>query len=373
VLRVVHLVDNLRAGGTELHVLKLTRALRARGIDVRLVLIGESGILEQEYAGDGVTVEKQRVGSFQSMGLPSRLRAIARAVFASRPHVVHAHDRYSNLVAALLPRPANHCPLFIASQRWGMPSSVGWRIASRVSFARADLITANGTGTLDIARSLALHPSKVVAVPNFLENECFPDGPARSARAKALRESLPVPISSATVLLGSVGRLEKVKRVDWQLRLTRRLLDDGHDVGLIVVGEGSERARLEALKSQLALESRVFFLGHLPRLPLPHAAFDVALLTSSSEGTPNSIVESMACGVPCVATNVGGVSGVVQDGTTGLLVDVGDESAMLAAASRLVTDDSLRESFGRNARGIAKTRWHEAVVVPQLLSLYAAR
>lgn len=365
-MRVVQLIDSLHLGGTELHVLKLVRALRERGVPVRVVHIGADGPLRADYAAMGITVEPCRVGPFRSLQLPSQLRRLRRVLDAEGTTVVHAHDRYSNLAAALLPVTGRRWRLLV-SQRWGRPESAGWRLASRIAFGRADLVTANGEGTAAIARTFV--PSgrvSVVSVPNFLERSCF----APVDRA-ALRSRLVPGLPAHAPLLGYVGRLEPLKRVDWLIDALAHVRAAGFDARLLVVGDGSELSRLRERAAAAAVAAHVTFAGALPRLPLPHPAFDVQLLASSTEGVPNALVEGMAAGRPIVATAVGGVPSLLDGGRAGRLVKAVDPVGFRAAVLDLLENGEAAAALGATAADLARERWHEDVIVPALLALYA--
>ena len=142
-------------------------------------------------------------------------------------------------------------------------------------------------------------------------------------------------------LLAFAGRLGPAKALDVALRALARV--DG--VGLVLAGDGPERARLEALAGELGLSGRVRFAGPLPRedvLGLFRAA-DAALLSSAWENFPHSVVEALAVGTPVISTAVGGVAEVVQDGVNGLLVPAGDVERLAQAIERLTGDRELRE------------------------------
>ena len=117
------------------------------------------------------------------------------------------------------------------------------------------------------------------------------------------------------------------------------------DVALLIAGDGDERAPLERRAAELGLGERVRFLGPQPRervVELFRAA-DATILSSSWENFPHTVVEALSAGTPVLATRVGGVAEVVQDGVNGLLVDAGDSAALAASIRRYFDDDVLRE------------------------------
>ena len=141
--------------------------------------------------------------------------------------------------------------------------------------------------------------------------------------------------------LAFAGRLTRQKA----LEVAFDALVRNEDVSLVLAGEGDERGALERLAGKLGLGERVRFLGAQPRervLELFRAA-DAALLSSSWENFPHTVVEALAVGTPVLATATGGVAEVVEDGGNGLLVPPGDAEALAEAVRRFFADAELRE------------------------------
>jgi glycosyltransferase involved in cell wall biosynthesis len=136
------------------------------------------------------------------------------------------------------------------------------------------------------------------------------------------------------------GRLTPAK----DLGVLLRALAEVPEATLTLVGDGAERAPLEALAAQLGLERRVRFLGARPRAEVLGlmAAADAVVLTSAWENFPHGLVEALAMGTPVVATRVGGVPEIVADGENGLLAEPGNPQAFAAAVDRVLGDDELR-------------------------------
>jgi glycosyltransferase involved in cell wall biosynthesis len=148
---------------------------------------------------------------------------------------------------------------------------------------------------------------------------------------------------------------DPVKRHDLFLRMAARLLPCFPDLQFVLIGDGPLRPNLERLAQQLGIENRVTFLGDRRDVPAVLASLDISVMPSASESLSNVILESMAAGVPVVATRVGGNLELVQDGETGFMVPPGDdpsadEMRFAAAVGKLVTQPELRQKFGSNAR-----------------------
>ena len=138
-------------------------------------------------------------------------------------------------------------------------------------------------------------------------------------------------------------------------------------VSAIIVGDGPQRAELEAQARDMKC---VEFRGALSDLVPVYQEADVLVLTSDFEGTPNVVMEAMACGLPVVSTAVGGVTEIVRAEETGLLVQAEDESALTKAVLRLVDDASQREAFGAKARETIQRERSLDSLAQHLESLY---
>jgi glycosyltransferase involved in cell wall biosynthesis len=128
-------------------------------------------------------------------------------------------------------------------------------------------------------------------------------------------------------------------------------------VHFVLVGDGPLRSALEALVEQLGLRDRVTFLGDRHDIPAVLAALDISVSSSSSESLSNVIMESMAAGIPVVASNVGGNPELVENGKTGFLFCSGDEEQFAAALETLVAQPELRKQFGSVARERAQAEY----------------
>ena len=143
------------------------------------------------------------------------------------------------------------------------------------------------------------------------------------------------------------------------LRAFRLIQDTFPDASLIVVGEGSEREHLQYLSQELHLRN-VEFTGSIKpdKMPAYYDRADVYLNSPSIDNMPNSVIEAFACGLPVVSTNAGGIPYIVDDGRTGLLVDIDDHEALARAALRLFREGNFAAEIIKNAHlEVQKYSW----------------
>ena len=211
------------------------------------------------------------------------------------------------------------------------------RVVRDLSLRRAAAVICPSSYLRELAIRWGIPPDRIHVVPN--PTPPVPELPARGELRRRLG------LTGAT--LAFAGRLTAQKSLDVALDALAPL----QEVRLVIAGDGPERAALEARAAALGLGGRVQFVGTQPRervLELLHAA-DAALLPSSWENFPHSVVEALGVGTPVVATAVGGVAEVVRDGENGLLVPRGDPASLGAAVERLVREPGLQESLRRGA------------------------
>lgn len=172
------------------------------------------------------------------------------------------------------------------------------------------------------------------------------------------------------LVIGHVGRLSDVKNQGMMIRVFNQFKDSFPNSKLELVGDGPNRAQLEALTQELGLEEQVIFLGYRSDIPDLVAQFDWFCLSSLSEGLPLVIIEAMAAKCPIVSTNVGGLAEIVKHGINGYLVPSQDEEAMLNRWLELAQSSENRTNFGAMGQQLATKEFGLSKMVDQYEELY---
>ncbi len=204
------------------------------------------------------------------------------------------------------------------------------------------------------------HPIEVVY--NFVNCEVFKKSTDLELRRKFAADD--------EGLLIHISNFRPLKRVDDVIDLFARLRHT-HKAKLLMVGDGPDRPKAEWLAEVKEVAGDVHFLGKRNDMDRLLSVSDVLALPSELESFGLVALEAMASEVPVIATRVGGVSEVVDDGADGFLLDVGDTEAMAAAASRLLQDDDLRVRMGKAGREHAKRNFCHDRIVGQYIDLYS--
>ena len=268
--------------------------------------------------------------------------------------IVHAHKFGSNVWGALLAPRMGAKVLIAHEQTWswqGQPLRrrldrhlVARRADAFVAVSREDQRRMSEIEKVPPAKTRLIH-NGIVAPP--------PPDPAHDVRAElGLRPDQP--------LIGVVAKLRRQKALDVLVRAVALIREEVPSIAALLVGgpappEGDEEERrLRALAAELGVAEQVRFLGDRPDVADLLGALDVAVLSSNYEGTPLSVMEYMAAGKPVVATRVGGVPELVEDGVTGLLVDPQDPEGLAAAIAVLLRDPGRAARMGEAARGLQR-------------------
>jgi len=171
-------------------------------------------------------------------------------------------------------------------------------------------------------------------------------------------------------VIGIVGRLDAVKGHTDFLVAASRISRIAPDVHYVIAGEGVLRQALEEQAGSLGISERVIFLGHCANILDIISLFDLMVISSYSEGLPLSALEAMALGKPIVATSVGGIPEIIDDGKSGILVPPGDPETLSRAIESLLFDDELKTSLGLNALQQCRERFLIRRTVEQLGDVY---
>lgn len=361
----IFLIDGFGVGGTELNAVRTLEAFSRRNLRVTIVHFQSDGPLFDRAADSGHAMVHVPVVPLWSPRILPRLAALASAFRSARAEVIHSQDVYSNILGVAAARLIG-IPI-LTSRRWkddvprrGLTPLNAW------AHRHSTLVLPNSGTLAPTLREEGVPGNRIFVHENFIDDSALVRLP--STEVGFWRQRLG--IDADALVAGCVARMSRVKRHDVLINAWATVAGVLPSARLVLVGDGEMRATYETRVRELGLEESVIFTGVLPNAPLPQQMFDVAVLTSQNEGFPNALVEASACGVPLVATMVGGVADVLRVGDTGLDVPVGDSDATARAILRLLLDRALRERLGTAGRELVIHRFSEAAAIQRLDDLY---
>lgn len=348
-MRVAVFVGTLRGGGAERSAVALANELSARGHSVDLVLVRAEGT----YLDQGMVSSTVRVVDLDCRRTRHALVPWVRYLRSTRPHSVLSLLTDVNLIAVLGVLLARCGARVVISER-AFPSVAEGRFGALQRRLRRWAITGLyrlADGVVCVSRAAAEDLVRFAALPAERVQVIFTpvDTAAVQRRAAAPLEH-PWFRSGAPPVLLAVGRLEPQKNFALLLRAfarTREVLD----ARLVILGEGSERTKLEALVAELGLAEHVSMPGFVDN-PYAYMGRAAALaLSSDLEGLPNVLLEALACGCPVVSTRCpSGPNEILDEGRYGALVPVGDASALAGALLCALRADSPEDRAHRVER-----------------------
>jgi len=344
-MRILYVITGAEFGGAPLHVLQLAGYMLKQGHEVGLVTAPEPRMMQEaEALGVRIFSNPHFVRPVKLWKDLCALWPTFRAVRAFNPDLIHAHSTKAGY-AARLTCAILRKPVVFTAHGWAFTEGRGlWK---RRLLALAERLAAVATAKVicvsEHDRELALSwkvtkPDQMVVVHNGIDPRLFLEIDGPSPRRELCLEDLPV--------LTFVGRLAPPKDLLTVLEAMRGL----SKVILLVVGDGELKPQVEKCVKEYGLEGQVQLLGQRSDIPQILAASDVFVLSSLWEGLPYTIIEAMMSGLPVVATSVGGVPELVEDGVTGFLVPPKDYQALAKALQRLLDDPELCHRMGQLGR-----------------------
>ena len=349
-MKIITVLRSLKSGGAERHALQLMKGLRARGHEA-LYAGPMQGWLGQQLRAEGFGGIDLPLSGLYDLPSVVRLALYARRVGAD---LIHGHLTRGAWYAGLAARLA------------GLPNvATAHSDNAGKHFGRADRIIAVSQAVADFLVREGYPASRIRMVHHGIA-----DLAARlpAGAREATRRSLGLAADEPCLLMAA--RIVPAKGHDTALQALARLGDQSWT--LLVAGDhhGDLGPQMQALAQQLGIAGRVRFLGLREDVPALMAASDVLLAPSRREALSLTLLEASACGLPIVATRVGGIGEVVEEGASGFLVAPDDPPALAAAIAPLLADAALRARCGARARQRFEAGFLEDAMFDKTVAVY---
>lgn len=327
--RITFIITSLYKGGAETQLVRVATALSRRGWGVEIVSLIPRNDFSELLRSSGVSVRS--LGIARGRYDPRALLRLIRLLKESKPPVVCTFMFHANVLGRVAAKLAG-VPVIVSSIRNARFGRRWAEILMRWTDWMANVTTTNSAlaGKSLSSRGIVA-PGRLRVMPNAIDTRWPKEGTRARSEARAELGAA----EGESVWL-SVGRLEPQKGHDDALKAVEALKGAGERISLFIVGEGSLEESLESLRNELGLEDEVKFLGYRNDVEDLMAAADGLLLSSRWEGLPNVVLEALVAGLPVVATDVGGVRELIEDGVSGLIVPPGDTRAMAEAIRRVI-------------------------------------
>jgi glycosyltransferase involved in cell wall biosynthesis len=378
---VLRVIARLNMGGPALHVAYLSQGLESRGYRTTLAagsLGPGEGSMSFVAEGRGIRVLEvpQLRRELSPLLDPIAVGRLARLIGELRPHILHTHTAKAGALGrtAALASGSARPPVIVHTFHGHVlrgyfdpvRTAVYRQTERRLARVTTRLVAVSPQVRDDLLSLGVGRPEQYSVIRLGIDlDERIGGGEEDRAR---LRRLLGVP--EETFVVGWIGRMTAIKRLPDVLATFARLLRNGVDARLCLVGDGPDRENVERRAFELGIARQTLFLGYQTDIAPYYAFFDALLLPSGNEGTPVVAIESLAAERPVVATDVGGVADVVEHGTDGFLAGVGDVAALADGLERLARDPVLRAQMGRAGRERTVPRYRVERLVDDVDRLY---
>lgn len=361
-MKVLHVNTHINVGGIGQYIVTLTKALKDRGIDC--VVASSGGDLESELQRQGVAHRYLDISTKSELS-PKVLRAVfvlSKIIREEKVDIIHAHTRVSQVVS------------FFASRRTGIPyvSTCHGYFKARIFRRFFDtwgrkVVAISDAVKKHLEKDFGVSEKRIELIYNGIDVNKFSvsynaENMKRARRSLRLREG-PV--------VGTMGRLSSVKGQRFLIEAMKYVIPKRKDAQCLIIGGGEEENALKSLARDLGVEGSINFAGsNYSDIPLYLSCMDIFVLPSVEEGLGLALLEAMGAGKPCIGSNVGGISEIIQHETTGLLIPIGDVQAIGDAILRLLDDKILSEKMGSSGRSFVKEKFSLLLMAEKIAGLY---
>ena len=362
-IKVLFLFVHLNYGGAEVGLLTTLKNLDKEKFEAVIVSIEKKGAVGEAIEKLGFKViyldDDARLFNLKLAG------KIARIIRSEKPDVLHTSLFYANFfgrAAALVTRP----PVVVTEERSMYTEKRFYHVLiDKALEPFTDSIIVCSKSVLDFtAHQEKIDKSKFSLLYNCVDSDAF----TLPETKEALREKYGY--GRKDFIIGTVGSLIPKKGHEILIKAFVDIKKSIPEARLLIIGQGPELERLNALSKELAVSASVEFLGPRADVPKLMKLMDVFTLPSFQEGFPRTIIEAMYLGLPVVASNISGIPEVVSDGHTGFLVAPGDIDAIIGKILLIYKDNNIKENFSRNAVDVILKRHMPSKYAKELEGLY---
>lgn len=357
-------------GGSGVVATELGKMLAEKGHEIHFITSSTPFRLNRLYANifsHQVDVNSYSVFQYAPYDIALATK-IAEVIKNEELDLLHVHYAIPHAVCAILGRDMAGSDIGIVTTLHGTDITVlgtdsSLKDAIRYGIEKSDIVTAVSDSLKQQTYDMIAPDKHIETVHNFVdEREYYQHDSAK------LKEELGIEAHEKVLI--HVSNFRKVKRVE-DVVSTFAKVQNSVGAKLLLVGDGPEMSRIHQQVKDLQIEQEVLFLGKRDNLSELYSMSDVKLLMSEKEAFGLVLLEAMACGVPAIGTQIGGIPEIIDPNENGFLVELGDIDAAADAAIRILTDDKLHEKLSVTALETATKRFSSEKILAEYETLYA--
>jgi glycosyltransferase involved in cell wall biosynthesis len=367
---LVLVVDDLGYGGAERQVVELANSMDCNRFDVHVCSLSDHVPLGNELIDSGHRLHIVKAMGRYDFTVVPRLAYLLRKLKAD---IVHGYLFTAEIVCRLAGRLAG-TKLVVGSER-NADRAIRKRhiLGLKLTHRSVDIIVANSNAGVESNRKIfGRRVSDYRVIHNGVDTNRF-----KPMNGTTVRQRLQLPLQCPVI--GVFANFKKQKNHAMLFRAFKLVLEDLPEARLLLVGDkifsnksksNSYKAQLDRFIDDIMIRDQCVFLGHQKNTEFLYPTCDITALSSIHEGTSNALLESMACGVPVIATNVGDNKYIIKEGEVGYLVMIDDEVEMAYRMKSLLSNNALRKEMGRKARDWVQAKFSNKQLAKKMEAVY---
>jgi len=359
-MKVLQITTHMNIGGIGNYVLSLSSALAKKGVDV--IVASSGGNLEEELKRHDIPHRQLNLDTKFELGPKVFLSALklSEIIREERVDIIHAHSRVSQAATFFASRRTRAkyvttCHGYFKKRLRGIFDTWGDRV-----IAISDAVKRH------LREDLGVTEGRVELIYNGVDPDRFSK---QYSVEEALRIRRSIGLKDGPVI-GTIGRLSGIKGQKFLIEAMAGVISEMPNAQAILVGDGDEERSLKNLARSLKVEDSVYFISSDPDTGKFLAVMDIFIFPSVKEGLGIALLEAMASGRACIASRVGGVSDIIEDGSNGVLVEAGDVGAITESALSLLSDQAARERMGGRGRALVREKFSLDLMTDKVIRLY---
>ena len=351
----------MNIGGIGQYIASLTKALKERCVEC--IVVSSGGDLEAELQRNGIVHKRLDIDTkfFLSPKVFKAAFALAGIVKDEKVDLIHAHARVSQATA------------FIASRITGVPyiSTCHGSFKPRLFRKLFDtwgqkVIAISGPVKIHLEKDFGIDEKRIELIHSGVDVNRFLKTSTEEKRSA--KDSLGL---KEGPVIGTMGRLSSVKGQRFLIDAMKHIISERKDAQCLIIGSGKEEKALKQLAGSLGISDNIKFIGSAyANMPLYLSIMDIFVLPSVQEGLGLALLEAMAAGLPCIGSDIGGISDVIKHEINGLKVPVGDPKAIAAATLRLLDDRALGSILAEKGREFVKEKFSVGKMTDKMIEVY---
>ena len=370
---ILFVIVNLTFGGGERVFSQVIRGLNKEKFDV-FVACQPGGIFEEKLREVGIKIEPLDMTSRYNLGTISQLKKI---IETKNIQIVHSQDGRADFFARIAGKIAN-VPVIISSVAM-LVEGYDVNIFRKVLYILMDRWSERCVDKFIVLSEVLRHtlierhgiePEKIVKIYNGIEIDEYKPNNERGIRIEDSGLRKEFGFRNDVPVIGTIGRLVWQKGFEYLIKAIPKIVKDLPEAKFLIVGEGPLREKLEELGKRLKVKDNIIFTGFRSDIKEILASIDVLVMPSLLEGLPMVLLEGMAMAKPIVATNIDGISEVLENGKTGLLVPPKDTDTLAEAIIEILNNKTKASHLGQNARKIVEEKFSVEKMVEQIEWVY---